>query len=243
MVAKPSLMSHFMNPGRANQISSIRSENLLGDQRPEAACDKWSPASGARLCLMKTLKDLSLSAPLCWDDMLSFEASRWPFVYNDPLIFFSPPAWFLILSLTAVVLPSSPGEMMEGRTAAASKEVKKKGTEKESWMGRRSPILTSCWIVDASSLKRNILKNLCFSLFTGSPLWYIDVGYPSTWPRRIKHGLCKKHCTGTGHKRRIQTLTSGRRNYFLNKQLKRTSVERQYLIQRDLCTIIHSAPS
>lgn len=89
-------MSSSLNPGRANQISSIRSEDLPGDQRPEAAYDKSSPASGACLCLVKTL---SPSPPLCWGDMLSFQASRWLFVYNDPLIFLCPPAWFLILPL------------------------------------------------------------------------------------------------------------------------------------------------
>lgn len=76
MVARLSVMSRFMNPGRANRISSIRSENLLGEQRPEAAYDKSSPASGACLCLVETLENLSLSRPVCWDDMLSFQASR-----------------------------------------------------------------------------------------------------------------------------------------------------------------------
>lgn len=76
-----------MNPGRANQISSFRSENLLCNQRPEAANDKSSPVSGVCLCLLKTLRDLSPSSPLCRDDTLSFQASRWPFVYDDLLIF------------------------------------------------------------------------------------------------------------------------------------------------------------
>lgn len=90
-VVKPSLMSYFMNPGEANQISYFRSENLLCDRRPKAANDKSSPVSGVCLCLLKTLRDLSPSSPLCQDDMLSFQASRWPFVCNDLLIFFSPP--------------------------------------------------------------------------------------------------------------------------------------------------------
>lgn len=47
-VATSSLMSHFMKPARANQ-TSFRSENLLCDQKPEAANDKsssciWSPS-------------------------------------------------------------------------------------------------------------------------------------------------------------------------------------------------------
>lgn len=126
-------MSYFMNPGGVNQISSFRSENLPCNWRPEADNDESSPVSGVCLCLLKKLWDLSRSSPLCQDDKLSFQASRWPFVCDDLLIFFSPPlAWLFILLLIAVVLPSSsPGEKV-GRTAAASKELKKnKKTPKE----------------------------------------------------------------------------------------------------------------
>lgn len=137
-VVTPSLMSCSMNPGEANQISSIRSENLLCDVRPEAANDKWSPVSGVCLCLLKTLKDLSQSSPLCRDDKSSFQASRWPFVCDDLLIFFSPHlAWLLILRLVAVVLPSSsPGERV-GQTAATSKEVRRKKAQRKQADGNR----------------------------------------------------------------------------------------------------------
>lgn len=120
-------ISYLMNPGEVNQISSFRSKNLPSNQRPEADDDESSPESGVCPRLLKTLRGLSPSSPLCQDDKLSFQASRWPFVCDDLLIFFSPPlAWLFILLLIAVVLRSStPGEKV-GRTAAASKEGKKR---------------------------------------------------------------------------------------------------------------------
>ena len=125
-VATPSLMSCFMNPGEANQISSFRSENLPRDQSPEAANDKSSPVSGVCLCLPKDTEGFVSIFSFMPDDKLSFQASRWPFVCDDLLIFSSPPlAWLFILPLVAVVLPSSsPGEKVV-QTAAASKDVKK----------------------------------------------------------------------------------------------------------------------
>lgn len=170
-------MSYFMNPGGVNQISSFRSENLPCNWRPEAHNEESSPVSGACLCLLKKLWDLSRSSPLCQHDKLSFQASRWPFVCDDLLIFFSPPlAWLFILLLIAVVLPSSsPGEKV-GRTAAASEELKKpkktpKEPEKErkvgGWAGRRSfPLLTACCTVDSSSLKKNLFEKSFQLLFS-----------------------------------------------------------------------------
>lgn len=153
-------MSYFMNPGGTNQISSFCSENLACNWRPEARDnDKSSGVSGVCLCLLKTLTDLSPSSPLCKDDNLSFQASRWPFVCNDLLIFFSPIlVWIFILTLVAAVLASSsPGEKV-GRTAAASKEVKKKKREKFFWLPTKLLILHR-W-------SGRFLKNLkLFSLF------------------------------------------------------------------------------
>lgn len=74
------------------QISPSCSEKLLVNQRPKAASDK-SLVYGVCLCLLKKLRDLSPSSPLCRDDTQSFQASRWPFVCDDLLISFSrPPA-------------------------------------------------------------------------------------------------------------------------------------------------------
>lgn len=150
-------MSYFMNPGGVNQISSFRSENLPCNWRPEAHNEESSPVSGACLCLLKKLWDLSRSSPLCQHDKLSFQASRWPFVCDDLLIFFSPPLAWLFILLIAVVLPSSsPGEKV-GRTAAASKELKKKKNPKRTrerkeggWMGGKKEFSTfdcllHCW--------------------------------------------------------------------------------------------------
>lgn len=126
-VSISSLMSYFINPGGANQISSFRSEMLPRNWRLEADGDKSSPESGVCLRLLKTRRDLSPSYLSCLDDRLSFGASRWPFVSDDLLILFSPPLpWLFISFLAAVVLPSSsPGEKEE-RTAAASRGGEKK---------------------------------------------------------------------------------------------------------------------
>ncbi len=142
-------MSCCLSPREANQISSFRSENLPCDRRPEAANDK-SPVSGVCLCLLKTLRDLSLSSPLCWDDKLSFQPSRWPFVCDDPLIFFSAPLVpLLILPLITVVLPSSSPEEKLQQTAAASKD-RKKDAKSERWTERQSS--TSDWLLNYQCL-------------------------------------------------------------------------------------------
>lgn len=186
-----------MNPGEANQISSFRSENLPCNRTPEAANDKSSPVSGGCLCLLKTLRDLSPSSPLCQDDKLSFEASRWPFVCDDLLIFFSPPlAWLFILPLVAVVLPSSSPREKVGRTAAASKEVKKKkkkDAKKERWTRRRSP--TFDWLPNCKCLipEEELLNLNChFLLVFSSVRNLLRIS-------KCKYGLHKKYCTGTGH--------------------------------------------
>lgn len=129
-VSISSLMSYFINPEGANQISSFRSEKLPCNWRPEADSDKSSPGSGVCLRLLKTRRDLSPSYPSCLADKLSFAASRWPFVSDDLLILFSPPLPRLFISLlVAVVLPSSsPGETEE-RTAAASRVGEKRITK------------------------------------------------------------------------------------------------------------------
>jgi len=167
-VSKQSLMSGFMNPGEANQISCFRLENLLWDCRPEAK-EKSSPVSG--IYLLKTLMDLSPSSYLCQDDMLSFQASRWLFVYDDLLIFFSSTlVWLFSLPLVAVGLPSSePGEMMV-QTAAAHKEVK--------WEEKKLDVYIGCSTHDLllNLMQRNCLKNIIF------PLLHIYWGHPSTWP-------------------------------------------------------------
>lgn len=134
-VSISSLMSYFINPGGANQISSFPSDGLPRNWRPEADGDKSSPESGVCLRLPKTQRDLSLSYLSCLDDRLSFGASRWPFVSDDLLILFSPPLpWLFIFLLVAVVLSSSlPGEKEE-RTAAASKDRGKKIGTKDKGM-------------------------------------------------------------------------------------------------------------
>lgn len=126
-VSISSLMSYFINPAGANQISSFHSEELPRNWRPEADGDKSSPESGVCLRLRKTRTDLSPSYLSCLDDSLSFAASRWPFVSDDLLILFSPPLpWLFISLLVTVVLPSSsPGEKEE-RTATSSRESEKK---------------------------------------------------------------------------------------------------------------------
>lgn len=130
-----SLMSYFINPGGANQITSFRSEALPRNWRPEADGDKSSPESGVCLWLLKTRRDLSPSYLSCLDDRLSFGASRWSFVSDDLLILFSPPLpWLFISLLVAVVLPSSsPGEKEE-RTAAASRDSGGKRSTKDKGM-------------------------------------------------------------------------------------------------------------
>lgn len=135
-VSISSLMSYFINPEGANQISSFRSEKLPCNWRPEADSDKSSPGSGVCLRLLKTRRDLSPSYPSCLADKLSFAASRWPFVSDDLLILFSPPLPRLFISLlVAVVLPSSsPGETEE-RTAAASRVGEKRITKDKSMDG------------------------------------------------------------------------------------------------------------
>lgn len=97
--------------GEANQISSFCSEKLPCLRRPEADSDESAAVSGVRLRLLTTPRDLSPSPPLCLDDNLSSLASRWPFVYDDLLIFVRPPLAGL---LTPVVLASSlPGESVK----------------------------------------------------------------------------------------------------------------------------------
>lgn len=79
-----------------------------------------------------------------------------------------------------------------GRTAAASKEVKKKRKEeqKERWTGRQSP--TFDWLLNgASSLKRNCLMSvvlLCNISTEGIHVY--DQGGIQTWALQE---------TGTGH--------------------------------------------
>lgn len=151
-VSLSSLMSYFINPGGANQISSFRSEELPRNWRPEADGDKSSPESGVCLRLLKTRRDLSLSYLSCLDDRLSFGASRWPFVSDGLLILFSPPLpWLFSSLLIAVVLPSSsPGEKEE-RTAAASrdggKHTKKKKHQRQRNGWRDWVPLWRVWLV------------------------------------------------------------------------------------------------
>lgn len=102
--------------------------------------------------------DLSPSSPLCCADTLSFQASRWPFVYDDLLIFFSPPlAWFLILPLVAVVhlLFSAAWREREEEDEATDEQLQpakklRKNVKTERW----TTLLSGSWIVDARLMKR-----------------------------------------------------------------------------------------
>lgn len=79
-----------------------------------------------------------------------------------------------------------------GTNSCRQQRDKKKG-KKGGWEDAVS-LLPGCWIVDASSPKRNCLKNL-FSCC--SPLWHIYWGHPSTWPRRDSNmGLARKTAQG-----------------------------------------------
>lgn len=200
MVATPSLMSCFMNPGRADQISSIRSQNMLGDRRPAAAYDKSSPASGACLCLVKTLKDLSL----CLYCLLYAGMTCCHFrLAGDPLSIMIH--WFssllqLDFSFSQSLLLFYPHHHLErwwkDEQLQPARRQKQKKTKRKRGMGRQPYFnwLLNCWCFIPE-------EKICFCLFNSSSLWHIYVGYPSTWQRRIKHRLYetvhRKQCTQT----------------------------------------------
>lgn len=95
---------------RRTTVSVTRKSNALNSEKMllcSCFMDTESPAfRGQRqpatnhppevcLCLSNSQRDLSPSFPLCQDDTLSFQASRWPFVCDDLLIFLFSSSGFI----------------------------------------------------------------------------------------------------------------------------------------------------